>query len=559
MKKSYMIRRLVVLLLLPFFCVEAFQTTTPATRRASLALLSSTSTTTTDTTTKTSIDPTILSKLLSEDRKTQTKLSFEQVQEYNSLIDSLPSPSENLNIDGGWKLLATISPDALNGDNVVDFFDINSWQNYIQGTGPSPFQSLVTGSSNVNGLTQWLTSTNFDNVVEFHIGPILQGKLVLKASLEDALENKRIFKFQLGFFILKTIWNSVITIPYPVPFQLLGDRAIGSLQTIGYDPKSGIRAAIGNKGTKFIFQRIVVDNDDNNDDDTDNIEKSNGVFNDIEFAYQSYIEKIEHDTVEEEKIKNHGLTKRPIIICPQQFGGKPGDYTKLAKLLRDRNHPVYLVRLSTLDWLSIIKSAFSKAYIKGELQPSVTLPFYMKAINDTVSKLQPHEEYSILCHSIGGWIVRAWLGEVASEEVRRRCVKYVSLGTPHLPPPENSLVSKVDQTRGLLSYINTRWPGAYYDDIEYTCIASKGVTGKIGFDLDSILAYASYLALAGSGNIDGDGITPVEAALLEGSNHIVLDDVYHADVLPNPIGNRNTKLVGCKWYANEIDEWIEAL
>ena len=35
----------------------------------------------------------------------------------------------------------------------------------------------------------------------------------------------------------------------------------------------------------------------------------------------------------------------------------------------------------------------------------------------------------------------------------------VSLGSPHQPPPENTFFSSSDQTRGLLSYINSKFPG----------------------------------------------------------------------------------------------------
>jgi len=481
-----------------------------------------------------------LSNLELED-STQTKLKPEQVSEYNSAIDGLPSPPPLLDVDGGWDLLATISPDAEAGDN-VDFFDPNSWKNYIAGTGPSPFQSLITGSGRVNGLTQWLTPEDFDNVVQFNIGPI-DGKLVLKASLENVEDNKRTFRFQRGFFLLKTVWGSSITLPYPVPFKLLGDRALGWLDTIGYDEESGFRAALGNKGTRFIFKQ----------------RKETEVPTDVTIASKLYSTPTEHETDTEEAAKNEGLSKRAVIICPQQFGGKPGDYTVLTAQLRERGHPVYLVRLSALDWLSITKSAFSEAYLKGELEPSVALPFYMNGINDTVERMGADKDFTILSHSIGGWVSRAWLGEVADEDVRQRCKRYVSLGTPHLAPPEDSIVSKVDQTRGLLKYVNDRWPGAYFDDIKYTCIASNGVTGEVKLDLDSILGFASYFALIGEGGVEGDGITPVKAALLDGAESIVLDDVYHADVLPNPIGGKNTKLIECRWYADKIDEWVEAL
>jgi hypothetical protein len=445
----------------------------------------------------------ILRKLASR-KTTQTKLTPDQVKEYKRAIDGLASPPASLDVDGGWDLLATISPEAEGGDN-VDFFDINSWKNYIAGTGPSPFQSLVTGSSRVNGLTQWLTPQDFDNVVEFKVGPI-DGKLVLKASLEKIEDNKRIFRFRRGFFLFQFVWGGSITLPYPVPFNLLGDRAIGWLDTIGYDEESGFRAALGNKGTQFIFQQ----------------REETEIPKDVVAASLLYSAPVLHETEDEERENNNGLAKRSVVICPQQFGGKPGDYTALTQQLRSRGHPVYLARISALDWLSIVQSAVTKEYFKGELEPSKTLLFYMNAVNAAVERMGEDKEFTILSHSIGGWVARAWLGEVADEGVRQRCRKYVSLGTPHAAPPEDSLVAKVDQTRGLLKYINDRWPGAHFDDIEYTCIASNGVRGKLELNLDSMLAYASYFALIGEGEVEGDGITPVRGALLEGGTLLCL-------------------------------------
>jgi len=434
-------------------------------------------------------------------------------------------------------LLATISPLAEEGDS-VDFFDPNSWKNYIGGTGPSPFQSLVAGSGRAKGISQWLSAEDFDNVVEFRIGPV-EGKLVIKASQEGVEDNRRAFRFRRGFFLLEFVWGSSVSVPYPVPFDLLGDRALGWLETTGYDEESGFRAALGNKGTRFVF-------------------KKKGGETPERVRMASVAEVTRHETDGEEEANNRGLTKRPVLICPQQFGGKPGDYTQITQRLRERGHPVVLARISALDWLSIVKSLPTKAYFEGRLQPSVALPFYMKAIDRAVARLPPGD-FSVLSHSIGGWVARAWLGEVAAEDVRDRCKNFVSLGTPHAAPPPESIVAKVDQTRGLLQYVNDRWPGAYFPGVKYTCVASTAVKGQLKPDLDSLLAFASYFALIGEGGVEGDGITPVPAALLEGAESIILQDVYHADVLPNPIGSTNTKLIGCIWYADKIDEWIQAL
>ena len=379
-------------------------------------------------------------------------------------------------------------------------------------------------------------------MVQFNIGPV-NGKLVLEADQEDMEGQRRTFRFRGGFFLLEALWGGAVTLPYPVPFRLLGDRAVGWLETTGYDEGSGLRAALGNKGTRFVFRRA----------------SGAGAPADVEAASTLYAQTVEHETDAEERAENEGLAGRAVVVCPQQFGGKPGDYAALTRELRARGHPVYVARLSLLDWLSILKSTFSEAYFKGELEPSVALPFYMNAIDAAVARTGDGTEFAILSHSIGGWVARAWLGEVAAPEVRARCKAYVSLGTPHQAPPEGSLVAKADQTRGLLKYVNDRWPGGYWDGIRYTCVASRRVVGRVAFDLDALLGFASYFALIGEGGVEGDGITPVKAALPEGADAIVLDDVYHADVLPNPIGGRNTRLVGCRWYADKIEEWAGAL
>ena len=117
------------------------------------------------------------------------------------------------------------------------------------------------------GVTQWLTPERFDNVVEFAVGPVA-GKLVIEASLEslDAGGNGRTFRFRRGFFLVEAIWGGKVALPYPVPFGLLGDRAVGRLETVGYDPESGIRAAVGNKGTRFVFRRRAGDGPGNDVD-----------------------------------------------------------------------------------------------------------------------------------------------------------------------------------------------------------------------------------------------------------------------------------------------------
>ena len=51
------------------------------------------------------------------------------------------------------------------------------------------------------------------------------------------------------------------------------------------------------------------------------------------------------------------------------------------------------------------------------------------------------------------------------------------LGTPHAEPPEG-LLRKIDQTRGLLKYVNSNYPGAAHPEMRYLSVGSTAVRGR---------------------------------------------------------------------------------
>ena len=54
-----------------------------------------------------------------------------------------------------------------------------------------------------------------------------------------------------------------------------------------------------------------------------------------------------------------------------------------------------------------------------------------------------------------------------------------TLGTPNTGPPEDAgLWASVDQTRGLLKSINTRFPGAHVEGVRYTSVAGTALEGE---------------------------------------------------------------------------------
>ena len=66
------------------------------------------------------------------------------------------------------------------------------------------------------------------------------------------------------------------------------------------------------------------------------------------------------------------------------------------------------------------------------------------------------------------------------------------------------------------------------------------------------VAFTSYKAVAGDGNLIGDGVVPLEWTQLEGSKQLELPDVLHS------INEAGTTFPTDRWYGSEkiIDQWL---
>ena len=140
------------------------------------------------------------------------------------------------------------------GGETVSAFSVDSWLKYAQGDGPSPIQNLVSGSSGVSRLYQIVqlasdaSSGRILNVVDASPAAVI----AIEADLEGAPQPNRLdFRFSGGRVLLRTLWNGTLDLPYPVPFELLGDNAKGWLQT-DYLTQS-LRLSRGNKGSLFVL------------------------------------------------------------------------------------------------------------------------------------------------------------------------------------------------------------------------------------------------------------------------------------------------------------------
>lgn len=68
--------------------------------------------------------------------------------------------------------------------------------------------------------------------------------------------------------------------------------------------------------------------------------------------------------------------------------------------------------------------------------------------------------------------------------------------------------------------------------------------------MDSSFAHSSYLANCGHGDVEGDGVCPVETALLPGAEHVVWPGIWHTEKGPGKL-----------WYGSEqvVEWWDEYL
>ena len=227
----------------------------------------------------------------------------------------------------------------------------------------------------------------------------------------------------------------------------------------------------------------------------------------------------------------------PTIILPGYFASAT-EYRDLERDLLQQGIPAMTVPLTKWDWVTSTLRGRSVLSIISLLDRAVK------------QMLEEHNasEVNLIGHSAGGWIARIYLGEkpygirgdlIASEIIwnaRSYVNTLVTLGTPH--------TSQERWTKQNLEFVNNNYPGAFYHDVRYVCVAGKAVYGRRQFG--SWLAYNSYQLTCGEGNCWGDGIIPLEVAHLEGAINITLEGIMHAPTSPGA------------WYGSldAIEAWI---
>jgi pimeloyl-ACP methyl ester carboxylesterase len=203
------------------------------------------------------------------------------------------------------------------------------------------------------------------------------------------------------------------------------------------------------------------------------------------------------------------MSKAPIVIV----GGAtwwPGSYRDFASTLREiSGSEVHVAPVTPLDWLL--------GYFRGFGQ----LVFEVASAVDRALLESEAKRAVLVGHSAGGLACRVYIGGEPPYGGRRysghrRVERLITLGTPHAAAHKERLAP--------ISRVNELFPGALHAEagLRYLSVAGDAVDGA-----SSRKARKRYERFVEDGRVAGDGVVPVEAALLPGSESQTLDGVYH--------------------------------
>lgn len=268
---------------------------------------------------------------------------------------------------------------------------------------------------------------------------------------------------------------------------------------------------------------------------------------------------------------------RPAVILPG-LGNNTADYTRLQSSLEEYDVKSVVAKVSRLDWFRNAAGLLDPNYWKGTLCPSPVLDWYLNRVDEAVrqaKELAPGRTVSLIGHSAGGWLARVYMAEFGKSDISL----LLTLGTPHLPPPRG-VSGVIDQTRGLLYYVQEHCAQAVYTpELKYVCVAGRYIQGARVFGgsygvqdaahgaavmsvpeskSDAVTLQArfvgqGYKQVCGRADVWGDGVVPEVSAHLEGALNISLDGVYHS-----PVGSDD---VSRPWYGSPdvLKNWVNHL
>ena len=208
---------------------------------------------------------------------------------------------------------------------------------------------------------------------------------------------------------------------------------------------------------------------------------------------------------------------QPVVIIGGFLTG-PRFYSDMARAVAEvSGRSVYICDIGLTDWL--------RAYsAKGWL--SILLK--VKSTIETALKTGADRKIVLLGHSSGGVIGRLYLSPqpFLGHEFNggEHVTHLITLGSPHYGKHSSPMRKLVQKT----------FPDAYFGErVDYVSVAGTAVDLREKAPLITWLSRMCYRYCSGNGKTAGDGLVPVECALLRDSTHIVLEGVGHPFLFAN--------------------------
>ena len=227
------------------------------------------------------------------------------------------------------------------------------------------------------------------------------------------------------------------------------------------------------------------------------------------------------------------MTPQPIVL----FGGflsVPSIYDGMRdEIARVSRQKVWVVPAYTHHWLTAVVPA-GWALLIRKLDATVR-----EAV-----KTSPTGKITLIGHSAGGVMSRLYLGSKPFYGHIFNGIQWVdtiiTLGSPHYNHRGGRLRNEV----------NKMYPDAYFSPhVKYISVAGKSVQGKRDGTSAERRIYGAYQRLCGDGSAWGDGLVPLESALLRGSEQVLLEGANHYGFKGSP------------WYGTPslVEEWWKAV
>ena len=165
-------------------------------------------------------------------------------------------------------------------------------------------------------------------------------------------------------------------------------------------------------------------------------------------------------------------SSKPAVVVLPGLGNCTEDYDAFASELELRGFSATVAAVGRPDWLRNAAGLTQLAYWQGTLKPRPTVDWYLSRIADAVAAAKEKsgaDRVALVAHSAGGWMSRVYMQDFGVDDIR--CV--VTLGSPLNAVPKD-VPGVVDQTRGILTYVEANCAKPTELGVPVTCLAGNG-------------------------------------------------------------------------------------